>query len=67
VALRAEIDHAALEAEILKTRETVRGKLRVNVDPLFSRVVLSPKLSELMTVDVYGWAPNGRPRLPCSR
>jgi DNA-binding transcriptional LysR family regulator len=29
-------------------RETVRGKLRVNVDPLFSRVVLSPKLSEFL-------------------
>jgi DNA-binding transcriptional LysR family regulator len=35
-------------AEISKTRETVRGKLRVNVDPLFSRVVLSPKLSEFL-------------------
>ena len=35
-------------AETSKTRETVRGKLRVNVDPLFSRVVLSPKLSEFL-------------------
>src|ERR1700740_1548615 len=35
-------------AETSKTRETVRGKLRVNVDPLFSRVVLSPKLSEVL-------------------
>src|SRR5262245_53002694 len=29
-------------------RETARGRLRVNVDPLFSRVVLSPKLSEFL-------------------
>jgi DNA-binding transcriptional LysR family regulator len=35
-------------AEISQARETVRGKLRVNVDPLFSRVVLSPKLSEFL-------------------
>src|SRR5215831_16937504 len=35
-------------AETSKTRETVRGKLRVNVDPLFSRVVLSPKLSAFL-------------------
>jgi DNA-binding transcriptional LysR family regulator len=35
-------------AETAKTRETVRGRLRVNVDPLFSRVVLSPKLSEFL-------------------
>jgi DNA-binding transcriptional LysR family regulator len=35
-------------AETSKTHETVRGKLRVNVDPLFSRVVLSPKLSEFL-------------------
>ena len=42
----AGIGEAAME--ISKTRETVRGKLRVNVDPLFSRVVLSPKLSEFL-------------------
>jgi len=42
----AGIAEAAME--ISKTRETVRGKLRVNVDPLFSRVVLSPKLSEFL-------------------
>lgn len=35
-------------AETSKTRETVHGRLRVNVDPLFSRVVLSPKLSEFL-------------------
>jgi DNA-binding transcriptional LysR family regulator len=35
-------------AETSKTREAVRGKLRVNVDPLFSRVVLSPKLSAFL-------------------
>ena len=35
-------------AETSKTRDTVRGKLRVNVDPLFSRVVLSPKLSAFL-------------------
>jgi len=35
-------------AETAKTRETVRGRLRVNVDPLFSRVVLSPKLSAFL-------------------
>jgi DNA-binding transcriptional LysR family regulator len=31
-----------------KSRETVRGRLRVNVDPLFSRMVLSPNLSEFL-------------------
>jgi DNA-binding transcriptional LysR family regulator len=35
-------------AETSKMRDTVRGRLRVNVDPLFSRVVLSPKLSEFL-------------------
>src|SRR5580700_1435688 len=35
-------------AETLKSRDAVRGKLRVNIDPLFSRVVLSPKLSEFL-------------------
>jgi DNA-binding transcriptional LysR family regulator len=35
-------------AETLKSRETVRGRLRVNVDPLFSRLVLSPNLSEFL-------------------
>src|ERR1700730_18328432 len=29
-------------AEVSKSRESVRGRLRVNVDPLFSRMVLSP-------------------------
>jgi DNA-binding transcriptional LysR family regulator len=31
-------------AETAKSREAVRGRLRVNVDPLFSRMVLSPNL-----------------------
>src|SRR5216683_2558743 len=31
-----------------KSREAVRGRLRVNVDPLFSRMVLSPNLSEFL-------------------
>jgi DNA-binding transcriptional LysR family regulator len=35
-------------AETSKSREAVRGRLRVNVDPLFSRMVLSPKLSEFL-------------------
>jgi len=35
-------------AETLKARESVRGRLRVNVDPLFSRMVLSPNLSEFL-------------------
>jgi DNA-binding transcriptional LysR family regulator len=35
-------------AETSKMRETARGRLRINVDPLFSRVVLSPKLSEFL-------------------
>jgi DNA-binding transcriptional LysR family regulator len=35
-------------AETSKSRDAVRGRLRVNVDPLFSRVVLSPKLSEFL-------------------
>ena len=30
-------------AETSKSRDAVRGRLRVNVDPLFSRMVLSPK------------------------
>jgi DNA-binding transcriptional LysR family regulator len=42
----AEIGEAA--AETAKSRETVRGRLRVNVDPLFSRMVLSPNLSEFL-------------------
>jgi DNA-binding transcriptional LysR family regulator len=35
-------------AETSKSRDAVRGRLRVNIDPLFSRVVLSPKLSEFL-------------------
>jgi DNA-binding transcriptional LysR family regulator len=35
-------------AETATARDTVRGRLRVNVDPLFSRVVLSPKLSAFL-------------------
>jgi DNA-binding transcriptional LysR family regulator len=35
-------------AETARSRDTVRGRLRVNVDPLFSRMVLSPKLSEFL-------------------
>ena len=35
-------------AETSKSRDAARGRLRVNVDPLFSRVVLSPKLSEFL-------------------
>lgn len=35
-------------AETSKSQAAVRGKLRVNVDPLFSRMVLSPKLSEFL-------------------
>jgi DNA-binding transcriptional LysR family regulator len=35
-------------AETSRSRGAVRGKLRVNVDPLFSRMVLSPKLSEFL-------------------
>jgi DNA-binding transcriptional LysR family regulator len=35
-------------AETLKSRETVRGRLRVTVDPLFSRLVLSPNLSKFL-------------------
>jgi len=42
----AGIGEAAAEAA--RTRETVRGRLRVNVDALFSRVVLSPKLSAFL-------------------
>ena len=42
----AGIGEAAAEAS--KSREWVRGRLRVNVDPLFSRMVLSPKLSEFL-------------------
>jgi DNA-binding transcriptional LysR family regulator len=35
-------------AETAKSRETIRGPLRVNVDPLFSRMVLSAKLSAFL-------------------
>ncbi len=35
-------------AETSKSRDSVRGRLRVNVDPLFSRMVLSPKLSAFL-------------------
>src|SRR5882672_9975017 len=35
-------------AETAKSRETVRGRLRVNVDPLFSRLILSPTLSAFL-------------------
>ncbi|WGS20084.1 MULTISPECIES: LysR family transcriptional regulator [unclassified Bradyrhizobium] len=42
----AAIGEAA--AETSKSRDAVRGRLRVNVDALFSRMVLSPKLSEFL-------------------
>jgi DNA-binding transcriptional LysR family regulator len=42
----AEIGEATAEAS--KARETVRGRLRVNVDPLFSRMILAPKLSAFL-------------------
>jgi DNA-binding transcriptional LysR family regulator len=42
----AAIGEAAAEAS--KSRVTVRGRLRVNVDPLFSRMVLAPKLSAFL-------------------
>src|SRR3984957_619773 len=35
-------------AETSNSRDARRGKFRVNVDPLFSRVVLSPKLSAFL-------------------
>ncbi len=35
-------------AETARSRNSARGLLRVNVDPLFSRMVLSPKLSEFL-------------------
>jgi DNA-binding transcriptional LysR family regulator len=35
-------------AETSKSRDAVRGRLRINVDPLFSRVVLSPKVSDFL-------------------
>ncbi|MGF6306175.1 DNA-binding transcriptional LysR family regulator [Bradyrhizobium sp. i1.8.4] len=35
-------------AETSKSRSAIRGRLRVNVDPLFSRMVLSPKLSAFL-------------------
>ena len=31
-----------------KSQETVKGRLRVNVDPLFSRMVLAPKLTDFL-------------------
>ncbi|HXZ14453.1 MAG TPA: LysR family transcriptional regulator [Roseiarcus sp.] len=35
-------------AETSRSRSFVRGRLRVNVDPLFSRMVLAPQLSEFL-------------------
>ncbi len=35
-------------AETSKSRQTVRGRLRVNVDPLFSRMILAPKLTDFL-------------------
>jgi DNA-binding transcriptional LysR family regulator len=35
-------------AETSRSRNSVSGLLRVNIDPLFSRIVLSPKLSEFL-------------------
>jgi DNA-binding transcriptional LysR family regulator len=35
-------------ADTAKSRNAVRGRLRVNVDPLFSRMVLAPKLSTFL-------------------
>jgi DNA-binding transcriptional LysR family regulator len=35
-------------AEIATSRGAVRGRLRVNVDPLFSRMVLAPKLAAFL-------------------
>jgi DNA-binding transcriptional LysR family regulator len=35
-------------AETAKSRDAVRGRLRVNVDPLFSRMVLAPKLAAFL-------------------
>lgn len=42
----AAIGEAAAAAA--SARETVRGRLRVNVDPLFSRMILSSKLSDFL-------------------
>ncbi|WP_421996249.1 LysR family transcriptional regulator [Reyranella sp.] len=35
-------------AEVAKARQTASGRLRVNVDPLFSRLVLSPNLNAFL-------------------
>ncbi len=35
-------------AETSRSQDTVRGRLRVNVDPLFSRMILSPNLNEFL-------------------
>lgn len=35
-------------ADVSRSEDTVRGRLRINVDPLFSRMVLAPKLSEFL-------------------
>jgi DNA-binding transcriptional LysR family regulator len=35
-------------AEVATSRGAVRGRLRVNVDPLFSRMVLAPKVAEFL-------------------
>jgi DNA-binding transcriptional LysR family regulator len=42
----AAIEEAAEEAG--DTSRTVRGRLRVNIDPWFARIVLAPRLPELM-------------------
>ncbi len=38
----------AAATETAQSRDAVRGRLRINVDPLFSRAVLSPKLSAFL-------------------
>jgi DNA-binding transcriptional LysR family regulator len=35
-------------SQVAKSRDAVRGRLRVNVDPLFSRMVLAPKLAAFL-------------------
>lgn len=39
---------SAAAAQISTSMETVQGRLRVNVDPLFSRMVLAPKLADFL-------------------
>ena len=48
-------------AETAKSRDAVRGRLRVNVDPLFSRMVCSPRSSPRSSSRTRAWSCASKP------